>query len=140
MATVVAPLCQLEPASRIARRGEGARRPGPWVGRGGVDATDREPTDQDFAAMAKRAMITRMLHNLLGLSGSDPLAMHRYLNAILAIDPESAQHHWLRAIVRFRLELRGQSEEDVDWLLEKRPVGIDYSRVLDLQRAIEQPH
>jgi len=103
------------------------------------EATDRDPTDQDFAPMAKRAMITRMLHNLLGLSGSDTPAMHRYLNAILAVDPDSAQHHWLRAIVRFRLELRGQSEEDVDWLLERRPVGIDCSRVLDLQRAIERP-
>ncbi|MBI3838159.1 MAG: trypsin-like peptidase domain-containing protein [Planctomycetia bacterium] len=103
------------------------------------EATDRDLTDEELAPMPKRAIITRMLHNLLGLAGSEPPVMHRYLNAILAIDPNSAQHHWLRAIVRYRLELREGSEEDVDWLLEKRPAGIDHTRVLDLRRALEQP-
>jgi serine protease Do len=78
------------------------------------------------------------LHNLLGLSSSDVPAAHRYLNAILAIEPDSAQHHWLRAIVRRQLELGEGSQEDVDWLLDKKPPGLDYERILQLERSLEQ--
>jgi serine protease Do len=102
------------------------------------EATDRDLTDADLKPTVKRAIITRMLHNLLSVSGTDPKAMHRYLNAILSIDPTSAQHRWLRAIVRYRLQDRERALEDVDWLLENKPAEIESAQVLDLQRAIRE--
>jgi len=67
-------------------------------------ATEGEAKDEYFATVSKRAILTRMIANLLGVSASDPRAMNRYLNAILALEPDSARHHWLRAVVRYRLE------------------------------------
>ncbi len=101
-------------------------------------ATERELTDDDLRATSKRAIIARMLHNLLGVAGPEPDKLLRYLNAILAVEPESPQHRWLRAIVRYRLEDRAGATEDVDWLVANKPAGIDLVRVLALQRSLRQ--
>jgi serine protease Do len=97
-----------------------------------------EPDQDVFAPITKRAIITRMLHNLLSVSDSDPKALNRYLNAILGVDPESAQHRWLRAIVRYRLRERAAALTDVEWLLARRPPGVDVGRLLELERAVQQ--
>ena len=98
----------------------------------------REPDDNVFAPVTKRAIITRMLHNLLSVSDSEPKMLHRYLNAILVIDPDSSQHRWLRAIVRYRLRDRAAALTDVEWLLARRPPGVDLGRLLELERAVQQ--
>ena len=86
--------------------------------------------------MTKRAIVLRMLTNLLGISGNDTAAAHRYLNAMLALDPQQAQFRWLRAIVRYRLDQPQASLEDVDWLLEHEPAGIDLHRVMELRETL----
>jgi serine protease Do len=103
------------------------------------EASDRELTDEYLAPMTKRAIVSRMLSNLLGVSNNDPRAMHRYLNAVLAIEPTQSQYHWLRAIVRYRLDEREAALEDVAWLLEKKPAGIEIDRVIELQHALMRP-
>ena len=50
-----------------------------------------------FEPSTKRSIVFRMLQNLLGLSHNDPDALHRYLNAMLAIEPEHGPYHFLRA-------------------------------------------
>jgi regulator of sirC expression with transglutaminase-like and TPR domain len=102
------------------------------------EAAERELTDDDLRPTTKRAIIARMLHNLLGVSAGNSTAMHRYLNAILAIEPASAQHRWLRAIVRYGLEDRAGATADVEWLVEHKPEGVDMARVLQMQRALSQ--
>jgi regulator of sirC expression with transglutaminase-like and TPR domain len=102
------------------------------------ESTDRELTDDDLRPATKRSIVTRMLHNLLGISGSDPAAMRRYLDAILALEPESAQHRWLRAIVRYRLEDPRGAAEDVDWLVEQKPPGVDLVRVLQMREMLKR--
>ncbi len=80
------------------------------------EATERELADSDLEAATKRAIVVRMLQNLLSVSAANPPAMHRYLNAMLAIDPDNGQYHWLRAIVRFRLEDRaGATKTSNGW-------------------------
>jgi regulator of sirC expression with transglutaminase-like and TPR domain len=101
-------------------------------------ATDREPTIDNFAPMTKRAIIARMLSNLLNVSHNDPQAAHRYLNAMLAIDPKNPQYHWSRAVLRYRIEHHDAALEDVAWLLEARPEGIDIERVEQLQHLLQQ--
>ncbi len=98
--------------------------------------TGQVPVVESHMDTAFPAVHRSRRHNLLGLSGTDPKAMHRYLNAILAVDPTSAQHRWLRAIVRYRLEDRPGSSADVEWLLANKPDGIDLARVHELQRAL----
>ncbi len=102
------------------------------------DAADRELTNADLAPMTKRAIVLRMLTNLLGISGNDTPAAHRYLNAMLALDPQQAQFRWLRAIVRYRLGQPHASLEDVDWLLEHEPEGVDLHRVMELRETLGQ--
>jgi regulator of sirC expression with transglutaminase-like and TPR domain len=101
-------------------------------------AGDRELTAKELAPMAKRAIVSRMLGNLLGVSGNDSHAAHRYLSAMLSIEPENAQAHWLRAIVRHRLDYRDAALEDLAWLLENKPEGIDFGRVYELRQLVER--
>ena len=103
------------------------------------EASGQELSDEHLMTMTKRAIISRMLNNLLGVSPNDPRAMHRYLNALLAIEPDHGQYHWLRAVVRYRLEEREAALEDVSWILEKKPEGVDFGRVFELQQALERP-
>ncbi len=100
-------------------------------------AIDREPTPEHFAAMTKRAIIVRMLGNLLNTSGNEPRAAHRYVNAILAIDPENGQFHWIRAVVRSRLDRRDEALEDLAWLTDHKPAGVDLERVEQLQQILQ---
>jgi regulator of sirC expression with transglutaminase-like and TPR domain len=101
-------------------------------------STDRELTESDLAAPTKREIVLRMLQNLLSVSTSDTTALSRYLNAALALDGNHGHYHWLRAIVRLRLEDRAGAAEDVEWLVEHKPEGVDQTRVLEMQRALRQ--
>ncbi len=100
-------------------------------------AIDRDPTPEHFAGMTKRAIIVRMLGNLLNTSGNEPRAAHRYVNAILAIDPENGQFHWIRAVVRSRLDRRDAALEDLAWLTDHKPAGVDLERVEQLQQILQ---
>ena len=66
-----------------------------------------------FEPIGKRAIIFRMLSNLLNLARGNPQDLHRYLNAMLAIEPDHGQYHWLRAMVRYELDERQAARADV---------------------------
>jgi serine protease Do len=99
-----------------------------------VDKVDEE----DFRPATKKEIITRMLRNLLGVaqrSGTATDAL-RYLDAILAINPNSAGDR----LARTRLQIqRGESaaaKVDLEWLIEHEPVGIDVERLTELYRSL----
>ncbi len=91
-----------------------------------------------FEPVTKRAIVLRMLQNLLSVSRSDPAALHRYLNAMLAISPEQGQYHLMRAVVRYQLQQTDRALEDVHWILEHEPAGIDLDQVRALQAELER--
>jgi serine protease Do len=105
------------------------------------NATQRDLTaeqiDKLFEPVTKRAIISRMLTNLLGVAGSDAV-VNRYLNALLAIEPDNGPYHFVRAVVRYRLDDREASRDDVDWLLEHHPDGVDLGRVRALQADLDR--
>ncbi|MEX0676571.1 MAG: transglutaminase family protein [Pirellulales bacterium] len=107
------------------------------------EATDGELADEQldklFEPVTKRAIIFRMLGNLLGLARGKPETLHRYLNAMLAIEPTHGPYHWLRAMVRYELDERDAARDDVAWLLEHQPAGVDLEGVRALQRELERP-
>ena len=95
---------------------------------------------KDFLAPADaRSIVVRMLANLRNAveDENNVEAALRYVTTALAVDPEH-----LESRVR-RIQLRGTTGrlagaiEDIDWMLEKRPDGLDVGRVLQLRADLE---
>jgi regulator of sirC expression with transglutaminase-like and TPR domain len=95
---------------------------------------------EHLAAVSKRAIIVRMIHNLLGNARRDRdlKGMARYLDTILTITPDAAEERWLRAMVRLQLNHRDGARADADWLLEHRPAGIELERVQEFRRFLDR--
>src|SRR5262249_12741822 len=55
--------------------------------------------DEQLAAVSKKAILVRMLHNLLRFPREerDAKGMLRYLDTILTISPDAAEDRWMRA-------------------------------------------
>jgi regulator of sirC expression with transglutaminase-like and TPR domain len=104
------------------------------------DYTDRPARDADLAPVSKKAIIVRMLHNLMGIARgeSDIKSALRYLDTILAIKPDASDEHMLRAAARYQVGNRDGALEDVDWILEHKPESINLERVREFRRMLER--
>ncbi|MEZ6050945.1 MAG: tetratricopeptide repeat protein, partial [Planctomycetaceae bacterium] len=99
------------------------------------------PWDDDFlSAYSGRQIIVRMLRNLLGIANSkeDPEAALRYVNALLAIEPDSASDRLFRAVLCYNTSRAEQGLADVNWVLERKPDGIDLRRVEQLRGLLDR--
>jgi serine protease Do len=96
--------------------------------------------EEDLAPVGKRAIVVRMLRNLLNVARreKDEPGMLRYVEAILAADPDSAADRALRASLRFRAGDRPGALEDVDWLLEHPDVDA-VEEVRKFRRVLTEP-
>jgi regulator of sirC expression with transglutaminase-like and TPR domain len=103
--------------------------------------TGRPLEEAHLAAVGKRAIVVRLLRNLLGVAGGerDPAGMLRYLDALVTADPDAAADRALRARLRFQTGDREGALRDVDWLLEKQPEGIDLESVREMRRLLTRP-
>lgn len=73
---------------------------------------------------SKKAIILRMLNNLLGTSLDDPADSKNtlpYLDLVIALDPDAAVQRITRARMKERLGFRQEAAEDVRWLTEHFP-------------------
>ena len=102
--------------------------------------TDRPLQETELEPVTKRKIVTRIVQNLLGLArdSEDAPAMLRYIETMVELDPTIAQQRWLRAVFRFELGMLDDALVDINWLLETAPAGIDFGRVRELQRIINQ--
>jgi regulator of sirC expression with transglutaminase-like and TPR domain len=102
--------------------------------------TGRVPTEDDFKAVTKKAFAVRMLHNLLNVAESekDGTGMLRYLDGILAIEPESHEDRWVRAVFRFQAGQRVGALADCEHIIRADPPGIDLDRVRELRRLLQK--
>ena len=100
---------------------------------------ERTLEEGDLAPVNKRAILVRMLHNLMGLAQNsrDPEAMLGYLDTLLTIAPDAAQERGNRAVLRYQAGRRQEALDDVDWLLEHKPDGLDVKRLREFRRLIE---
>ena len=82
-----------------------------------------ELTENDFKPASKRSIILRMLRNLLNGAEEerDAPARMRYLDAILAIDPEENYSRAMRAMVHYGEGRFEKALEDIEILVEKNP-------------------
>lgn len=104
------------------------------------EITGRPFQESHLATVSKRDILVRMLHNLLNVveQSEDFESMHRYLTAIIALSPEAIGERGMRAAVRYRLSKFRGALEDIDWLLEKRPDGLNLNQVRSFRERVER--
>ncbi len=105
-----------------------------------VAARGLEWGDEYLRPQSPREIVTRMLRNLFGLANGaqDPEGALRYVETILALNPESAQDRLMQAVLCYST---GRIEEGLaaaDWVLERQPEGVLIERVQQLRDALQQ--
>ncbi|MBL8828416.1 MAG: trypsin-like peptidase domain-containing protein [Planctomycetaceae bacterium] len=104
------------------------------------DLAGREATDRDLVGISKRAIIERMIRNLLGNANREEKQadMLAYLDALIAIAPDAVQERLMRAVLHYQAGTPKLGLADTEWLLKNEPEGVDLERVLELQQALER--
>jgi len=117
---------------------------------GGKIVTQGEAQETVFAATGegfreahlkpatKREIIVRMLRNLQGIAERNGAAsdMLRYLDVIVALTPDSPPDRLARARLRLQMRDAAGAKEDLKWLLDHQPEGVDLERVAELLRSL----
>jgi regulator of sirC expression with transglutaminase-like and TPR domain len=101
---------------------------------------ERPLADSDLAAANDRAILLRVLTNLLGVAQrkADREAMLRYLDAMLTLDASLARERGMRAMVRFETGRKAIAIADLDWFLDKKPEGVDLEKVRELRAYFQR--
>jgi len=96
---------------------------------------DRPLEESDLAPATDRAILIRVLTNLLGVAQrrADREAMLRYLDAMLALDSTLVRERGMRAMVRFETGRKTAAVGDLDWILEQQPEGVELEKVRELR-------
>jgi regulator of sirC expression with transglutaminase-like and TPR domain len=94
--------------------------------------------EEHFRAATNREMIIRMLRNLIGLSSptDTPAQALRYLELIIAIGSDDPSDHWRRAVLRWQSGNIPGAKEDLQWLIDNHPAGVNMERVEELYRSL----
>jgi len=102
--------------------------------------TGRPPLPEQLEQMPRRAILVRMLRNLLGLAQRDQNldAMLGYLDSAIAVAPDSGDERFMRAVIYFQTRRRADGIEEADWLLEHKPRGVDLNRVRELRELLDR--
>ena len=118
----------------------GKIRPLEEVKQKAIEATGGEMKNRFLEPLKKKAIITRMVRNLLRVAQEDQDldAGLRYLDVILALEPESSTDRFMRAAVRYSRSLMKEAKEDVDYLIDHPSEEVDMRRVKDLKRLLEK--
>lgn len=90
------------------------------------------PPDSVFEPAAPRDIAVRMLRNLVDIEinrKQTPEEAMGYLELLIAIQPESGKERFQRAILRVQDDNILGAREDLDWLMENKPPGLDYKRL-----------
>jgi len=97
-------------------------------------------TDSELKPAGKKAIVVRMLHNLLRIAGRnrDVSGTLHYLDAILAIDPEAAHDRLMRAVLRYQTGQKKEALADTEWFLDQDKKSPNTERALELRRLIER--
>ncbi|MFO0868939.1 MAG: tetratricopeptide repeat protein [Pirellulales bacterium] len=94
-----------------------------------------ELRDEHLHPLTTSEIIQRCLRNLVALAqeAQDREALLRYLEALVALDPDSAADRGLRAVVKFETGRREAAVAELDWFFERRPPGLDLERIRQMQ-------
>jgi regulator of sirC expression with transglutaminase-like and TPR domain len=107
---------------------------------GQVDKEETERLIETFLeASTPKAILLRMLSNLRGAAEEDRDldSILRYLDTALVIQPDSLETRARRIDMRIRSGRISEALVDIDWMLDKRPEGMDVNQVLQLKANLE---
>jgi len=107
---------------------------------GQVDKEETERLIETFLeASTPKAILLRMLSNLRGVAEEDRDldSILRYLDTALVIEPDSLDTRARRIDMRIRSGRIPEALIDIDWMLDKRPEGMDVNQVLQLRANLE---
>jgi len=105
------------------------------------DLTGSAPEESHFAPAEPRDIAVRMLRNLVDIEinrRQTPEQAEDYLELLLAIEPDAAYERFQRAILRVQADKLAGAREDLDWLLEHRPPGLDYPRLEQFRASLPE--
>ena len=107
----------------------------------------QRPTDQEFQDARRRflepttprAVLVRILANLRAIAerDGDLEAILRYLSTALIIEPDSIEHRAMRIDVQIRTQRLEAAIADIEWMLEKKPEGMNVDSVLQIKANLE---
>ena len=100
----------------------------------------RDLREADTRGQSVSEILTRVVNNLFGIANEsqDIESMHRYCEALVAIDPSSAESRMMRSQVRAMSNRTTGAIEDLDWLLENDPPGLRRTQTQQLRDALFQ--
>jgi S1-C subfamily serine protease/regulator of sirC expression with transglutaminase-like and TPR domain len=105
------------------------------------ELTGAAPEAESFEPAEPRDIAVRMLRNLVDIEinrRQTPEQAEDYLELLLAIEPEAAYERFQRAILRVQSSEVAGAKEDLDWLLEHRPPGLDYFRLEQFRESLPE--
>lgn len=105
------------------------------------EQTGTAPEDSHFQAAEPRDIAVRMLRNLIDIEVNrrqTPEKAENYLELLLAIEPDAPYERFQRAILRVQSDKIKGAREDLDWLLEHRPPGLDYLRLEEFRESLAE--
>ena len=106
-----------------------------------AQATGRglEWDEEYLRPQSPREIITRMLRNLISVANSaqDPEAALRYVDTVLALNPDSAQDRLFKALLCYNTRRAAEGLAEVEWI-EKHPEGFDLERLEELRGALQE--
>ena len=107
----------------------------------------RPPSEEEFEEVQKvflkattpQAVLVRMLTNLRGIAerDRDMDSILRYLSTSLVIDPENIEARAMRIDIQIRTQRLRAAISDIEWMLEKRPEGMNIGQVLRIKADLE---
>lgn len=95
--------------------------------------------EQTLEASGPKAIILRILSNLRGVAEKDrdADAMRRYVDTILTLDVEHLEARAFRIDLNIRSRRFKDAIRDIDWMLHKKPAGLEVEPVLRLRGQLE---
>lgn len=95
---------------------------------------------QFFEAQSPEAIIQRMLVNLLNLAENsrDDERVLRYLEMLVAMEPDALEFRAKRLEIRARTERLAEAIQDVDWFLNQESDAIDKDRLYELRAELQR--
>ena len=123
----------IDPFDRAARLSRAA------VAAMAVRNTGRPFDDEFLRAQSKREIVVRVLRNLQNVAGDeqDLDAQLRYVETLVALEPESPEFRAHRTDLRMRTRRLAEAIEDVDWFLRQKPPGADLDHLQELRQVLE---
>ena len=102
------------------------------------DFANRQIIDSDLRPQTDSEILNRILNNLLGSArrDSDTEAYRRYCEALVAITPDDPQVRIMRSQARAVTKRYSAAIEDVNWLIERIPEGVNREQALRLRDSL----